>query len=68
MEMEVCLDRRDGAPDDNMPDFNRSAGMNMPERLVSLAQISESGRSVYVPATYLIPNKTWDHVGTGIKE
>ncbi len=57
-----------GAPDDNMPDFNRSAGMNMPEPLGEPGpDFLNQEDPVYVPATISFQNKTWDHVGIRYK-
>jgi len=57
-----------GGPGENMPDFNRSAGMNIPK------PPGENGPGflnqedpIYVPATISFQNETWDHVGIRYK-
>ncbi len=57
-----------GGPGENMPDFNRSAGMNIPK------PPGENGPGflnqedpIYVSATISFQNETWDHVGIRYK-
>ena len=57
-----------GGPGENMPDINRSAGMDMPK------PPGENGPGflnqedpVYIPATISFQNETWDNVGIRYK-
>ncbi|HOJ95566.1 MAG TPA: CotH kinase family protein [Methanospirillum sp.] len=59
---------RMGAPGENMPDFNRPAGMNLAKPPYENGPVFLNQEDpVYVPATISFQNETWNHVGIRYK-
>lgn len=59
---------RMGAQGENMPDFDRSAGMNIPNQPGGHGpDFMNKENPIFVPATMSFQNETWEHVGIRYK-